>query len=440
MNNEEVINKRKRICICFFGVIGRSIRFTYESILKNLIEPLKKDNDVHVYVFNLDVERTVVDGRSVNQMNYKIIKADYCEQHKQSILDKELDVYYQEGICKMRHDYTNIAIRNAIRQMYSEYRVGMYLEKHKDEFDCAVVCGPDYYLLRPVNINDVKNCMIDTSIVYTTNVNDGNGITNGYYIGSIDPMIKILKRYEDIRDLLPTKRDYEYLLKKTFVKYEVSRRLTDMLFVKVRNNQSIVRQGKMRYASFRKLINQIKLVSITDPNKKIIPIITPDVEQKKDLNEDVEPPKVESNISIENTKPDIPLNKPEDPVNKPEDPVNIEDIKEIDIYDDFYLDDSSCRETRGCVLMPSNRTKVNREVSLKPNVNQRNNQRNNSINNQYVERKIPKTPEAQFPPQPVIQPLQSSNRVKRKQNPKPVAPIKQNSIRSQLRLMKVTKL
>ena len=98
--------------------------------------------------------------------------------------------------------------------------------------------------------------------------------------------------------------------------------------------------------------------------------------------------------------------------------------------------------------MPSNRTRVTREVSLKPNVNQRNNpinnQRNNSINNsinnQYVERKIPKTPEEQFPPQSVIQPLQSSNRIKRKQNPKPVAPIKQNNIRSQLRLMRVTKL
>jgi len=422
MNNEEVINKRKRICICFFGVIGRSIRFTYESLLKQLIEPLKKENDVYVYVFNLDVERTVVDGRSVNQMNYRIIKADYCEQYKQSILDKELDVYYQDGICKMRHDYTNIAIRNAIRQMYSEYRVGMYLEKHKDEFDCAIVCGPDYYLLRPININHVNDSINNSSIVYTTNVNDGSGITNGFYIGSIDPMVKILKRYENIRELLPTKKDYEYLLKKTFVKYEVNRKITDMLFVKVRNNQSIVRQGKMRYATYRGLINRIKLVSITDPNKKIVSIITDDVAEKKIIEENSE---IEPNIKIED--------------NKVEYPVNIEEIKKSDTQDS-YLNDLECRETRGCVLMPSNRTMVNREVSLKPNMNQINNQRNNPIINQYVERKIPKTPEAQFPPQPVIQPLQSSNRIKRKQNPKPVAPIKQNNIRSQLRLMKVTKL
>ena len=422
MNNEEVINRRKRICICFFGVIGRSIRFTYESLLKNLIEPLKKENDVHVYVFNLDVERTVVDGRSVNQMNYRIIEADYCEQYKQSMLDKELDVYYQDGICKMRHDYTNIAIRNAIRQMYSEYRVGMYLEKHKDEFDCAIVCGPDYYLLRPININHINDSINNSSIVYTTNVNDGSGITNGFYIGSIDPMVKILKRYENIRELLPTKKDYEYLLKKTFVKYEVNRKITDMLFVKVRNNQSIVRQGKMRYATYRGLINKIKLVSITDPNKKIVSIITHDVAEKKIIEENSE---IEPNIKIED--------------NKLEYPVNIEEIKKSDTQD-FYLNDSECRQTRGCVLMPSNRTRVTREVSLKPNVNQRNNPINNSINNQYVERKIPKTPEEQFPPQSVIQPLQSSNRIKRKQNPKPVAPIKQNNIRSQLRLMRVTKL
>ena len=413
----------------FFWGNSRSIRFTYETFLRNLIEPLKKDNDVHVYVFNLDVERTVVDGRSVNQMNYRIIKADHCEEYKQSILDKELDVYYQEGICKMRNDYTNISIRNAIRQMYSEYRVGMYLEKHKDEFDCAIVCGPDYYLLRPINMDDVNNSINNSSIVYTSNVNDGQGFTNGFYIGGIESMVKILKRYEIIRELLPTKRDYEYLLKKTFIKYEVSRRITDMLFVKVRNNQSIVRQGKMRYATYRGLINKIKLQSIVDPNKKIIPIIAPDVSQKKIIDETEETTE-ETNNLIQESVAILPEITPE----------YLEEIlKKQELYD-LDIDTLDCRETRGCVLMPSNRTKVNREVSLKPNMNQSNNQRNNQSNNQYIERKLPKTPEPQFPAQPVIQPLQSSNRLKRKQNSKPVAPIKQNNIRSQLRLLKVTKL
>ena len=58
MNNEEVTKERKRICVCFFRAIGRSIRSTYETFIRNLIEPLKKDNDVHVYAFNLDATTT----------------------------------------------------------------------------------------------------------------------------------------------------------------------------------------------------------------------------------------------------------------------------------------------------------------------------------------------------------------------------------------------
>ena len=52
--------EKKRACVCFFGVIGRSIRFTYDSITKKLIDPLKREFDVDIYVFNLDVENSIV--------------------------------------------------------------------------------------------------------------------------------------------------------------------------------------------------------------------------------------------------------------------------------------------------------------------------------------------------------------------------------------------
>ena len=249
---------KKRICVCFFGVIGRSIRFTYKSILKNLIEPLKKDNRVDVYVFNLDVGTKLVDNYSINAMHYRIIKADYCEHYNQYVLDKELQVYYRKGICRFSRGYSLPRIRNAIRQMYSEYRVGMFLEKHINDYDSAIVCGPDYYLLQEIKIKDVEDSMNNDSSVYTTVVNDGQGYTNGFYIGSLNPMIKILKRYEILTELLPTNKDYEFLLKKTFEIHNISRKITNMTFVKVRNNELIARQGIMARQSFTDLIKRIK--------------------------------------------------------------------------------------------------------------------------------------------------------------------------------------
>ena len=255
---------KKRICVCFFGVIGRSIRFTYKSFLKNLIEPLKKDNRVDVYVFNLDVGTKLVDNNSINAMHYRIIKADYCEHYRQDVLDKELQVYYRKGICRFRRGYSLPHIRNALRQIYSEYRVGMFLEKHINDYDSAIVCGPDYYLLQEINIKDVEDSMNNDSSVYTTVVNDGQGYTNGFYIGSLNPMIKILKRYELLTELLPTKKDYEFLLKKTFEIYNISRKITNMLFVKVRNSGAIARQGIMQRQSRRGLVNSIRLINFTE--------------------------------------------------------------------------------------------------------------------------------------------------------------------------------
>tara|TARA_Y100000741_G_C18177477_1_gene527864 strand:+ start:153 stop:935 length:783 start_codon:yes stop_codon:yes gene_type:complete len=237
---------KKRICICFFGVIGRSIRYTHESILKNLIEPCKKDFDVDVYVFNLDVEETLVDQKSIKHMDYRIIKADYYEHYKQSVLDKELDVYYKEGICKFANWWGPSTIRNALRQMYSEYRVGMFLEKHINDYDSAIICGPDYYLSKEINIKDVEDSMNNDSSIYTTIVCDSYGYTNGFYIGSLNPLIKLLKRYELIRELLPTRLDYEYLVKETFQKYKISRKITNMIFVKIRNSGKYVTQGILK--------------------------------------------------------------------------------------------------------------------------------------------------------------------------------------------------
>ena len=70
-------------------------------------------------------------------------------------------------------------------------------------------------------------------------------------------MIKILKRYSILEQLLPTNKDYEYLLKKSFEINKINRMITDTLFVKIRSNKNIARQGIMNENKYTNIINNI---------------------------------------------------------------------------------------------------------------------------------------------------------------------------------------
>ena len=54
--------KSINIDLCFFGVIPRSIKKTWGSLRRSLLEPLETIGTVTIYVFNMNVGDTKVDG------------------------------------------------------------------------------------------------------------------------------------------------------------------------------------------------------------------------------------------------------------------------------------------------------------------------------------------------------------------------------------------
>lgn len=252
---KESFNKKEKIVVCFFGVVARSAIYTYKNLYINIINVLKKKYDVDIYVFNNNVENTKVDNKQLNNNDVKLFNADIYEEEKQSAIDKKIKkmIKIKNIKTRMRKDYSENAIKNAIRQMYSEEKVGNFLKKNENKYKCAVICGPDYYLLDNINLQHVKNCINNDSIVYTTDVNNAQGFTNGFYIGTPNSCSKILKRYSILDKLLPKNKDYEYFLKQAFIIHSIKRLVTDTKFVKVRANKSIVRQGIMRTKKYDKI-------------------------------------------------------------------------------------------------------------------------------------------------------------------------------------------
>ena len=250
------------IIFCLFGVIPRSIKKTWNSINSNIIKILKeKGINVDIYVFNLNVENTLVDNTLLNQNDIKIIPYTYFEEEKQSDVDKIIEQKCIDG-CKFRQDYNDNATKNAMRQLYSEYRVGKFIEQINNikKYDLAFICGPDYYISNKININDILDSH-NNNILYTTQVNNADGITNGLYFGKIPDMVKLLKRYDDFQS---SNKDYEYTVLKAIKNNNIRHKFCNIIFFKVRANCNIHWQGgkKTNFISKNDAKNVIKEYSM----------------------------------------------------------------------------------------------------------------------------------------------------------------------------------
>ena len=231
----EYFNNKDKVVVCLFGVIPRSIKYTWESINKNIIEPLKREYDVDIYIFNLNVENTKVDGVVLNQKDIEIIPYDYKEEELQTSIEHEMRTLHKKYKFRYPYIYTSL---NCFRQMYSEYRVGKFLEKSSNKYKGALVCGPDYNIYNSLNMAQFKDSLKSNNSIYGSNQNDATGYTNGFYFGKINPLCKILKRYDNFTEFEEGK-DYEFLVKEQFKKYNLKRNVSDIIFFKIRANKVI---------------------------------------------------------------------------------------------------------------------------------------------------------------------------------------------------------
>lgn len=275
-----------KVLIAFYGVISRSLEYTYDKLKENLIDVLKSKYQVDIYGFNNNVHGKYVDGIKQNNNITDLIKYTVKEEKTQDEIDSiiKTTIKLKNIKVKMVETYKPSIIKNCIRQMYSEEQIGKFIENHKDKYDCVVVCGPDYYLLKPINIRHVNNIINKKNYVYTADLADVGGYTNGFYIGQPSQIIKIISRFSILDYLLPTDKNYEYLLKRTFLKYNIERRVTDIDFIKIRSDKSI----KMNHCS-RLNDSVCKYLTNVDELNKILNIssynkIKPIMNIKKKMN------------------------------------------------------------------------------------------------------------------------------------------------------------
>ncbi len=234
---------KPKVFVGLFGVVARSISYTWPQIDQMIIKPLeKKGYQPHIVLWNLDVGSTLVDQQVINNADIKIIPYNALRSAKQSNIDSVIDQECPKKSCA-KWVHTGLSSTNALRQMYAEYSLGKWLATTMDDYAFSIVIGPDFYPLIPLELDE-----LNTQYVYTSVQGDYSGVTNGFLVGSSKHIAKLLMRYDDFihsRHIIHEASDsYEIILAKYFQNYAIPRRITNMVFCKMRANKICRWPGK----------------------------------------------------------------------------------------------------------------------------------------------------------------------------------------------------
>lgn len=236
--------------VCLFGVVNRSIKRTWKTIVKHLIQPLKlQRNNVSLYVFDINVSGHLVDAQllagptdSFSQMMWnetELLDEVIIESARQDTIDELVALRCRKHLCKLRYDdepdYRHLT-KNAFRQMYAESAVARFLRARVHEYSVAVASGPDFAYIQdlpPVIRAD------DANVIYLTTMNEGEGYTNGFYAGHPEAVAKVMCRFDEYEHYASIQRDYERTVMAAVQRHNLTRRVVDMPFCKVRANGNV---------------------------------------------------------------------------------------------------------------------------------------------------------------------------------------------------------
>ena len=262
-----------KVALCIYGTISRSIQRTWPHMETKLIGPLTLAGyEVDIYGFGMDLGSSdLLDGVAVNPSATSVVPYTAYESVHQADVDRIIDArcagtracsvflpvnqtlcqyarHEREAtLCLQARHEREVSSRNALRQLYSESRVGVFLQSRVGrEYAAAVVVSPDYHIALAIDGLQLLIASVLRDTVYTTDVNPGGargGTTDGFYFGTPFALSKILRRYDYLEHidarLLRTegKRrslSYEQVLGHAFTWANITQASSPLVFFKIR--------------------------------------------------------------------------------------------------------------------------------------------------------------------------------------------------------------
>ena len=183
-----------KIALSFFG-LTRSLRYTIQSIEKNILEELNKNNieyDIFLHTYFLetysnyrvnDVNEFTETIEDMDNNEYKLLKAKYLQIDNQDEIKKEIKLEeYRTHQDPWNSNYNSVD--NFILAQYSKLQLVKMIEKSENSYDYIIYLRPDVLYLYKFDINYFKNirdniiCIPDNCQFGKYNFNDRFAITN----------------------------------------------------------------------------------------------------------------------------------------------------------------------------------------------------------------------------------------------------------------------
>lgn len=146
-----------KIALCFWG-LTRSLKYTIDSIKKNILQPLDDENIeykifVHSFSFNSIYNNPRAEERNITLDfdEYILLHPDFVEIEDQDKVKQEIDLHkYRSQPDPWESNYT--CLDNFLCAMYSKRQLGIMVNHSNIDFDYIVYLRPDLHYLTPFDV------------------------------------------------------------------------------------------------------------------------------------------------------------------------------------------------------------------------------------------------------------------------------------------------
>lgn len=248
LRRDNYTNKKLKFCICLFGVISRSLKYTLDSIKTNILIPLKNNNiEYHIYGHNMIVDKIISErAGEINikiDNNYKKLLNFYkLDETNQIEFDKTFNYkkYSKYGFT-LKNENT---FKNAIRQLYSLKMVNR-LTNNKS-YDFYIYIRPDLLYVNKINIKQILENYNKKNYLFSPNWHKWGGLNDRIYMGKKNVIDKISNRLDYVEEMTKKKKiayHPEEHLKYVLEKFNFKVIDIDLKGKRVRSNGKIVNEN-----------------------------------------------------------------------------------------------------------------------------------------------------------------------------------------------------
>jgi len=251
-----------KFCICFFGVIGISLKYTIESIKKNIFNILKERGiEYDVFIHNNRISHIGVPPLPptylrtnkkypIDNLLYKKLNPKKYKETPQINFDKK---YNWEMVFKNGDIHQNnfVSLRNAIREIHSIKKVTQ-LWKNEEEYDLYLYLRPDLLYINKLDIELILQNINKKNLLFTPAWDKHLGLNDRLYFGKYNTILKIANRIDMIPELIiKTNIAYnaERFMKQIVNKYKINTIDIQLKGLRVRANGIIQETGKQLHLS-----------------------------------------------------------------------------------------------------------------------------------------------------------------------------------------------